>query len=80
MRDLSQRFGETYPSAFRSAGIGGPYFSAFKALGQASFHKGTERPVPALLKALGQVILHTEMERLVPALLNALGQVILIRE
>ena len=48
------------------------------ALGQTSFHKGTERPVPALLKALGQVVLHTEMERPVPALLKALGQVILI--
>ena len=28
-----------------------------KTLGQAFFHKGMERPVPALLKALGQVFL-----------------------
>ena len=30
-RDLSQRFGETYPSTFRSVGIGGPYSSTFKS-------------------------------------------------
>ena len=30
-RDLSQRFGETYPNAFRSTRIGGPYYSTFKS-------------------------------------------------
>ena len=49
-----------------------------KALGQASFHKGTERPegpVPALLKELGQAPPFPYGERAIPALLKALGQV-----
>ena len=51
-----------------------------KALRQASFHKGMERPIPTLLKALGQAPPFPYEERAIPALLNALGQALFIRE
>ena len=42
----------TYPSAFGSPGIGGPYSNAFKSVGQVYPHKGTSDPIPTLLEAL----------------------------
>ena len=51
---------ESYPSASNSAGTG-------------SFHKGTERPILALLKVLGQVPIFPYGERHIPVLLEALG-------
>ena len=70
------RFGETYPNAFRSAGIGGPYSSAFKSAGTGLFfisagighsHSLMRMTYPRAFKSAGTGLSHSLIRMTYPS-------------